>query len=107
MPNYKESSLPCTSYVRAYHAIAVNPLEGPKFIQFQEETVIVLPDGTKSTLPAGECTKFLTGLNALESFPILTDDGQPTGATATYAQVYQLLMSLYWHISTERDAGNV
>ena len=107
MPNYKESTIPFTSYVRAYHAVAVNPLQGPKFIQFREEVVIVLPDGTSSTTPAGDCAKFLTAENATESFPMLADDGTPTGTTATYAQVYRILMSLYWHIATERDAGNV
>lgn len=36
MANYKESTIPCTSYVRAKTALAMNPLDGPKFVQFQE-----------------------------------------------------------------------
>lgn len=103
MPNYKESTIPCTSYVRAHHAVAVNPLQGPKFIQFREETVIVLPDGTSSTTPAGDCAKFLTAENATESFPLLDADGNPTGQTSTYSDVYLVLMSLYYHVANQRD----
>lgn len=103
MANYKESTIPCTSYVRAKTALAMNPLEGPRFVQFQEETVLILPDGSKSFAPAGECTQFLTAENAATSFALRNQDGVETGSSMTYLDAYLVLMSLYYHVATERD----
>lgn len=105
MPNYKQSTLPCSSYMRANSVAALNPLGGLRLIQFHEETVLTLPDGTTSTSPAGECSKILTAENAATPFPLRDPQtGDPTGTTMTYADVYQALMSLYYHVAEARDA---
>lgn len=106
MPDYKESTIPCTSFVRAYAVSCLNPRNGSKMIQFQEETVLRLPDGTESFLRAGECSKILSADNAATAFPLRDPGtGDPTGATMTYQDVYTVLMSLYYHVATERDAN--
>ena len=106
MPDYKESTIPCTSFVRAYAVSCLNPRNGSKMIQFQEETVLRLPDGTESFLRAGECTKILTPENAATQFALRDPQtGEVTGETTTYQDVYRLLMSLYYHLATERDAS--
>lgn len=105
MANYKESSLPCTSFVRACSVSCINPRNGSKMIQFQEETVIQLPDGSESFSRAGECTQILTPENAATQFALRDPQtGEVTGETMTYQDVYRLLMSLYYHLATERDA---
>lgn len=105
MPNYKQTSVTGTSYVRASRVIAENNENG-RYVQFIEESVVELADGTKMTVPAGGCTKFLTTENGGTEFPLLDASGEPTGATATYSDVYLLLMSLYYHVATLRDIAN-
>ena len=103
MPNYKNSTLPCTTYVRAKRMTADNPNNGGKFIQFQEEVVLILPDGTVTTSPSGECSEVMTADNANESFEILDTNGESVGKTMTYQEIYQLLSSLYYHVAMKRD----
>lgn len=104
MANYKESSLPCTSFVRACSVSCINPRNGSKMIQFQEETVIQLPDGSESFSRAGECTQMFTSENATTPFPLRDPHtGDVIGETMTYQDAYRVLMSLYYHVATERD----
>lgn len=105
MANYKESLIPCTSFVRSYSVSCLNPRRGSKLIQFQEETVICLPDGTESFSRVGECSEILTSENAATSF-LLRDPqtGAETGDIMTYQDVYCALMSLYYHVAAKRDA---
>lgn len=105
MPDYKLRTVPCTSYVRAKSVTAINTLDGMKMIQFQKETVLILPDGSKAKSDAGECSKIFTPENASTAFPLLDAAGDPTGAVMTYEQIYLVMMSLFYHVASEQDAG--
>lgn len=105
MPNYKETSVTGTSYVRAARVVCDNR-ESWRSIQFVEESVISMPDGTKITVPAGACTEFLTAENGGTEFPLLDANGEPTGETRTYSDVYLTMMSLYYYVAQQRDAAN-
>lgn len=105
MPDYKLSTIPCTSYVRARAVTAINTLDGMKMIQFQKETVFILPDGSKAKSDAGECSKVFTAENASTTFPLLDVNGDSTGTVMTYEQSYLVLMSLFYHVASEQDAG--
>lgn len=106
MPNYKEQTGVGTSWVRASRLVADNT-EGSRLIRFDEETVFVSPDGNRFVATAGGVTEYLTDTNGSTSFPLLDIDGNPTGGTATYTDVYQMLMSLYYAVASKRDATNV
>lgn len=110
MPNYKEQTGLGTSWVRASRVIADNT-DGKRMMRFDEETVFLSPDGARHVAPSGGVTAYLTTENHDTVFPLLDNDGNPTGQTSTYADVYLLLMSLYYHVATLRDdaeaLGNV
>lgn len=52
----------------------------------------------------GSLRVHLTADNALTSFPLLDPDTGAQLGTATCAQVYRMLHSLYMHSAAERDA---
>lgn len=106
MANYRETTQPCTSYVRAASLQCLNILGGDKIIQFSEETVFMLPDGTTARAHYGDCSAVLTADNSRETFALRDPvSGDPTGLTMSYMDVYTALMSLYYHVAAERDAG--
>lgn len=103
MPDYKQTTISGTSWQRAWRAECENPLDGQRSITFHEEQVLNAGGQTIRT-PAGSVSVPFDLQNALTPFPLLDPDtGQQIG-TATYAQVYRLLHSLYIHAATQRDA---
>lgn len=106
MTIYRETTQPCTSYVRASSVMCMNVLDDEKRIQFSEETVFVLPDGSTARAHYGDCSALLTADNASTRFALRDPvSGDPTGATMSYMDVYTALMSLYYHVAQERDAA--
>lgn len=108
MPNYKEQTGLSTTWTRGYRATCMN-LPDNKSIWFDEETVFIAPDGNRyaSTEMGKGCGIKLDALNALNEFPELDDNGVPTGKILKYIDVYTTLVSLYYHVATMRDNGEI
>lgn len=110
MPNYKEITGIGTSWMRARNCFCDNT-EGRKSIHFDEEVVFIASDGYKLSAPTMlGCTQYLTADNTGEEFQILDMNGNPTGTTAKFQDMYIYLMSLYYHVANKRDleaASNV
>ena len=105
MPDYKASTLSGSTYTRAHHVYVGNPLDGKKTVAFHEEQVILL-DGETITRETGKVDAEFTTDTAGTVFAIVNPEtGEPTEATATYAQVYVLLHSLYLHLALLRDGA--
>ena len=106
MPNYRETTGMGTSWTRSYR-VTCNNAEDRRSVWFDEERVMVGPDGTRmsATSMGMGCGKDLTAENSATVFPRLDADGTPTGESLTYQDVYLILMSLYYHVATERDAA--
>lgn len=105
MANYKETTVAGTSYVRAREVHIDNPLGGPGKVQFMEEKVLNL-DGSVAVVPnpgLDFLAESFTPDNVATSFAMMGPDGTPTGATATYQDVYNTLFSLYYHLALRRD----
>ena len=112
MPNYKEQTVTGQTWIRAFRATCNNE-HSRKSVWFDEERVVLGSDGERITateMGAG-CGMELTADNAGTPFDLLDADGNPTGHSATYADAYLLLMSLYYHVAALRDqseaGGNV
>ena len=103
MPDYKQTNIAGTSWQRAWRVECENPLDGQRSITFHEEQVINA-GGQQIRMPAGGLQVPLTAENALTGFPLVDPDTGETTGSATYAQVYQLLHSLYMHSAVQRDA---
>lgn len=106
MPNYKEKEIAGTSWTRSYRATCNNYSDN-KSIWFDEEKVILSPDGTKFT-----STEIGMGFgvdlnidNSNTEFQILDINGDPTEKVLTYQDIYLILMSLYYHTAHLRDMG--
>lgn len=102
MPNYKETTVNGTAYVRAKELVVRNELNGLRGIGFVEEQVVTVGNEPVARPYKGVFKEFTPG-NATTSFPMLDADGNPTGATATFMDVYLLLSSLYYYVAQERD----
>lgn len=111
MANYRETSLAGVSWIRCRNITITNPLASTKepgsdklaipTAYFQEEKVISI-DGIRNTLDVGSCFK---QFNPASTIPIINPDtGMPTGNTATHAELYVILYSLYLQTAQERDA---
>lgn len=115
MPNYQETTVAGSSYIRATNVHISNGVD-EKFIAFVEEQVISLADGETIRKPAGEVFSEFTAENAGAKFDILNpvtglpvneydpDTGAEITMTSTYQEVYTLLYSLYLHLAQQRDA---
>lgn len=103
MPDYKQTAVTGTSWQRAWRVECENPLSGKREVIFHEEQVLNAADQQIRT-PVGSLRVPLTADNALTSFPLLDPDTGAQLGTATYAQVYRMLHSLYMHSATQRDA---
>lgn len=103
MPDYKQTTINGTSWQRAWRVECENPLQGQRQITFHEEQVLNAGNQQIRT-PVGSLRVQLTADNALTSFPLLDPDTGAQLGTATYAQVYRMLHSLYMHSAAERDA---
>ena len=103
MADYKEQEIVGSSWMRASRVIADNT-EGHRMIRFDEETVFVLPDGKRLTAPSGGVTEYFNEGTAAETFALRDAEGVLTGASASYSDVYCMLLSLYYHVALKRDA---
>lgn len=103
MIKYSEKTV--TSYTRAETISIRNLLNNPPMIQFNEEEVIVTPEGTEH--PTGfagvHVNEVLYDTNIGEEFNLIDENGDVSG-TATYGQFQQMLYSLYLHVAAKRDA---
>ena len=106
MPNYKETNVTGTSYVRACEVTVSNVLGGYKGIMYSEEMVSVLGDKIMRE-NVGAIHQEFTPENASTEFPLLDPvTNEQTGSKATFHDVYVLLFSLYYHMAAQRDAAN-
>ncbi len=105
MPNYKETNVTGTGYVRACEVTVSNVLGGYKGIMFCEEEVSIF--GNKIMREnIGAIHQEFTAENASTEFPLLNPvTNEPIGATATFQDVYVILFSLYYHLAAQRDAA--
>ncbi len=105
MPNYKESSVAGSSYVRAGSVFIDNGLIN-KSIAFQEQEVMTLGDEVISKSLGLVASEF-TAENQDTAFALLDPETnqQVDGQTMTFADVYNALYSLYLHLALERDAA--
>lgn len=106
MPDYKEQAIAGKTWIRSYRATCSND-HTRKSIWFDEERVVLGPDGeriTATSIGMG-CGMELTADNAETAFALLDADGNPTGQSASYADVYQIMMSLYYHVAGARDTA--
>jgi len=100
MANYKQSNLSGQEYQRCYAVSISNPLDATKQMGFAEEKIYVFNDTTINKMVPGCGVVY----NPTATFPIIDPvTGEPTGATATQSQVYQMLYSLYIQTATGRD----
>lgn len=106
MTHYKEQNVTGSAYIRAREVAIDNPLDGPKYVRFVEERVVNLggDDRVTSRVPGivGLVETF-TQENAATAFPLMDQNGDPTGGMATYSEVYLALSSLYYHLARQRD----
>jgi hypothetical protein len=105
MALYKEQSGTATQYTRA-HAITINnPYEGTPSINFQEESIITLPDGAvlhNSTWSPYNMGIMYDPAGIIELINPETD--APLGAQVTHQELMVTLYSLYRKLALERDA---
>ena len=111
---YREAAVKGTSSVRARVLHFHNPLEGYPSVSFEEERVTdlggqnIITDCAGAT-GSGELPVISEPMRDPEEVFALRDpvtgDLDPSGATASYGQVYVLLYSLYWHLAEARDAA--
>lgn len=99
--NYKESTINCTTWTRCRTVTVQNPVgETPK-AYFQEEECVALPN---EQIIKRDLAAVQKEFSPSSTFPILNPQtAEPTGETATHADVYALLFSLYMQTAMERD----
>lgn len=90
--------------MRCKEVVLRNELNGVRGAAFIEELAINF-DGGVINQPTGGMFCEFSVLNAGTTFPLLDPDGTPTGKTATYMDVYTMILSLYYHQAAERDAA--
>lgn len=105
MPDYKQTTISGTSWQRSWRVECENPLQGQgqRQITFHEEQVLNAA-GQAIRTQAGSVSVQFDLQNALTAFPLLDPDSGAQLGTATYAQVYRMLHSLYIHAAQARDA---
>ena len=105
MPDYQESNIEGTQFVRCRQVILNNPLGNEiKTVFFQEERVINAGLEKPILRDEGFVHNALRADNADTTFPIMDATGLVTGI-GTYQQVYDMLASLYLHTALLRDQG--
>jgi hypothetical protein len=102
MANYKTTTVDGTSYTRARSVRIANPLGTDSIIYFDEERVLTIGSETIFQ-PLSAVEEVFTPDTAPTVFPLLDATGEPTGAIATYMDVYLMLQSLYYYVAQQRD----
>ena len=104
MPEYPETVAQATSSRRMF-AVHMNvPRNNPagRQIIFEEERVVVIGANVIASL-AGSVS---ANLVPADTFALLNPNtGAATGQTATHADLYRLLYSLYMDLAAKRDAA--
>lgn len=106
MANYNEIDVNSTSYQRAKSVHITNEYGQDPFISFNEEIVVELPDNKAAHSELGILSGSFNAANATEEVALLdTVTGLPTTSTITYAEIVNVIRSLYRHMATKRDAA--
>lgn len=102
MPQYKETAVTGTRYIRP-RAYAINdPLGATAAVTVSWETVITLSDGTKTVEPAGNTVlTFQDGTIVLPLYNPATGDAI-AGQSITTGNLYKGLYSLARYIAAQR-----
>ena len=103
MPNYKESILSGSAWVRANRVILDNPYGQIASIRFEEEQIFATSDGDSISKPYGACQEFMTPESASTEFDITHPVTGDVLGKSTYQEVYVLMSSLYVHLAKKRD----
>ena len=103
MPLYKQTELSGTAYNRAHLVVCENPMGGNPSVSFHEQRVVLSDSNETVVQNIGVFRAEMNMANLDTEFTLVDANGDPTGATMTYAQVYGVLQSLYMHLAQQRD----
>lgn len=103
MPLYKQTELSGTAYNRAHLVVCENPMGGNPSVSFHEQRVVLSDSNETVVQNIGVFRAEMTTENLGSEFLLVDMNGEPTGATMTYAQVYGVLQSLHMHLAALRD----
>lgn len=105
MPNYNESNVNSTSYQRAKSATISNVYGQNPEIMFNEELVVVLPEGQAAHRDLGNVFGTFTPENKDTTFTLIDQaTGNASSNTMTFGELYNAIRSLYLYLATKRDA---
>jgi len=103
MANYNQKEVSGNAWTRAFQITVDNPYNGTPSILFSEENILDLGDRLINGR-SGMLEQQLTMENAFTQFPLLDPaTNNETGALANYAQLQQMLHSIYMYLAKERD----
>ena len=103
---YKPFTFKGDGYKRAKQIIADNPLNGVPSVTFREQKVFETAGGDVITQECGEFREEMRPDTVTTAFPLLDMLGNETGRTATFADVYRILYSLYVFLGDQRDSNS-
>lgn len=106
MGPYKPFTFEGDGYTRARQIVADNPLNGVPSVTFREQKVFDVAGGESIAQETGEFRVEMLPESVATTFPLLDVNGDPTGGTATFADVYATLYSLYVFLADQRDANS-
>lgn len=103
MPNYEQTAISATQWVRCYAVVLQNPLDGEKLATFQEQQVMQMQGAAPFVQEAGSCA---LRFDAADAIPLRDPaTGEPTGQTMSHAEFYAVAYSAWRHAAELRDAG--
>lgn len=103
MPDYRQATGTANLWRRAYQVTINNPRNNPPNILFMEEDVVTV-EGAEFRQPnAGMVSGSFDPSGVIELRDPAT--GELTGQTATQAELYAILHSLYIQLALARDAA--
>lgn len=102
MSDYKESQVAGTSWTRCYGLRVENRRNETPYVIFDEESVAALGDKSVQLSQATLRVEF----DPAQTFDLYDPATlQPTGQTATHADLYAMLFSAYMSAAKARDAA--
>lgn len=102
MADYNEQTLTSKMWQRACRIVIENPLGEMPTVNYVEEEVIQLPDGTtKHRLLGNLPFKFDDPMKLVTMINVETNE--PTKETYPVGLAQWIIYSLYWQLATERD----